>query len=400
MINPQTGQRELVYVTKIDKVEPIPGRDRVESAVVGGWTVMVRKDQFHAGDLGIYFEIDSKVPAKEPFEFLKSKNYKIKTQKYAIKDENGNKIGQYWSQGLLMSFDDFDWEKDKYAEGTFLTKELEVIYADTEDNKRKGKSPDKYAKMTQRHPNLFKKPFVRKIMKYECGRRVMFLLFGKKKDGKGWPEWVVKTDEERIQNLVHMIPEYSKETWIATEKIDGTSTTFTLKGRGRKADYRVCSRNVNMTQRNDGSWYETNVYTEMAEKYDMRKVLEDMMNLNSNIDFVTIQAETYGAGIQRRDYTMIYHDMAVFNVIFGYKDGSTERLNPAEGKSLMDTYNIPYVPVLGEVTLPDTCEGILALAGGNSRIDGGMREGLVFRSLDGMKSFKAVDNEFLAKYHG
>ena len=28
------------------------------------------------------------------------------------------------------------------------------------------------------------------------------------------------------------------------------------------------------------------------------------------------------------------------------------------------------------------------------------REGIVFRSLDGKKSFKAVDNEFLVKYHG
>ena len=94
MLNKE-GARELAYVVKIDKVEPIPGRDRVESAVVGGWTVMVRKNQFKPGDLGIYFEIDSKCPTKEPFEFLAAKHYKIKTQKYAIKDENGNKLGQY-----------------------------------------------------------------------------------------------------------------------------------------------------------------------------------------------------------------------------------------------------------------------------------------------------------------
>ena len=30
---------------------------------------------------------------------------------------------------------------------------------------------------------------------------------------------------------------------------------------------------------------------------------------------------------------------------------------------------------------------------------GGMREGLVFRNVDGAKSFKAVLNEFLMKYH-
>ena len=52
MLN-KDGVRELVYVVKIDNIKPIPGRDRVESAVVGGWTVMVRKSQFKPGDLSI-----------------------------------------------------------------------------------------------------------------------------------------------------------------------------------------------------------------------------------------------------------------------------------------------------------------------------------------------------------
>ena len=50
--------------------------------------------------------------------------------------------------------------------------------------------------------------------------------------------------------------------------------------------------------------------------------------------------------------------------------------------------------------IPATCDELLAAAGGASTIDGGMREGLVFRSYDGIKSFKAVDNNFLLKYHG
>ena len=39
------------------------------------------------------------------------------------------------------------------------------------------------------------------------------------------------------------------------------------------------------------------------------------------------------------------------------------------------------------------------MAGGEANIYGGMREGIVFRNYDATKSFKAVDNEFLAKYH-
>ena len=64
-------------------------------------------------------------------------------------------------------------------------------------------------------------------------------------------------------------------------------------------------------------------------------------------------------------------------------------------------YNLPHVPVLGDIKLPATCDEVLALAEAEkSRIDGGMREGIVFRSEDGVHSFKAVSNEFLLKYHG
>jgi ATP-dependent RNA circularization protein (DNA/RNA ligase family) len=154
-----------------------------------------------------------------------------------------------------------------------------------------------------------------------------------------------------------------------------------------------------MTNRKDGSWYDTNVYTEMADKYSIRSVLEDL--LTDDYEFVTIQGETFGEGIQKRDYGLKEHVFEVFNVIFGYKDGTTKRLNPIEMKELMDKYNVPTVPIIAtDIILPDTCEEVLDMAGGEAAIYGGMREGLVFRSTNGIHSFKAVDNEFLLKYHG
>ena len=63
-------------------------------------------------------------------------------------------------------------------------------------------------------------------------------------------------------------------------------------------------------------------------------------------------------------------------------------------------YGIPSVPVICEhYIIPHTCEELLQFAGGESVVDGGMREGIVLRTYDGKKSFKAVDNEFLLKYH-
>lgn len=399
MINPQTQTRELAYVVKIDNIEPITGSDNCEAAVVGGWRIMVRKETFSIGDLAVYFEIDSKVDVTKPeFAFLAKRNGKIKTQKFTF----GGK-GNFISQGLLMSFADFGWKDGKYAEGDFLTKELGITYAEAEDNKRKANSTDKYKKMAQRHPKLFQNPIIKKAYKTNFGKKVLFLFFGKKKDKKGcWPAWVVKTDEERIQNLASRIEEFQNEKWIATEKIDGTSTTFTLKGKGRKQEYHVCSRNVafDTPEKAAKCFYDSNVYLEMDEKYDMRYVLQTIMN-ETNALYVTIQGETYGGKIQKRDYSRSDHELAVFNVIICGQDGIPRRLNPVEMKAKMDEYGIPTVPIVAtDVELPSTCDEILAMAHGDSLVDGKPREGLVFRNIDGTKSFKAVDNLFILKYHG
>ena len=414
MLN-KDGIRELAYVVTVDSVEPIAGKDRVECARVGGWTCMVPKGAFKAGDPGIYFEIDSQVPLDNPiFEFCKKYKGHIKTQKFKTPD------GQFWSQGLLMPAADFGWTIDRIdvlfitddkmvrhipgTESAFLTQQLGVTYYEPEDQKRKGK-PNPDARINAaftRHPWIARK-FGRFIKKHKWVRKIFLLLFGKKKDVKTWPSWVVKTDEERVQNMPQILKD--KSEWFATEKIDGTSTTFTMRGWGRKRQFFVCSRNVVFDKPDKQCYYDTNVYVEMAEKYHMEDVLSILMeyfeNTEGNIDFVTIQGETYGEGVQKRDYSLKEHDLAVFNVIVGYKDGRRKRLNPREMTDLMVQYDVPCVPIVDEhFILPDTVEELLEIATDKSAIDGGMREGLVFRSVDGVQSFKAVSNEFLIKYHG
>lgn len=398
------NERELCYVVRVDDIKPIEGRDRVECAVVGGWTIMVRKDQFKPGDLGIYFEIDSQVPEKEPFMFLEAKHFKIKTQKYKTPD------GQFWSQGLLMHAEDFGWEMldDSIADDEknlhfdegdtrFLTKKLGVTYAVAEDNSRKAGSADKYKKMAQRNGKLFAHQPFRWLMRHEWGKKLLFVFFGKKKDKKGgWPEWVAKTDEERVQNMPWILAD--KSEWIATEKIDGTSTTFTMK-RGKRRnqyDFYICSRNVVFDKPDKQCFYNSNVYVEMAEKYNVESVLRQILENRPDLDWVTLQGETYGAGIQKRDYSLKDHDFVGFNFI----TSASGRWNSVDAKNLMNGFGIPWVPIVDEhFVLPDTVDELLTIATDKSVIDGGMREGLVFRSQDGTKSFKAVSNEFLMKYH-
>lgn len=413
MLN-KNNERELAYLVKVNSISPMDA-DRLECAHVGGWNCVVGKGEFKAGDIAVYFEIDSKLPEKEPFtsmEFLASKHFKIKSQK----------IRGVVSQGLLMPISAFGWEiqthpcHDTYVDAgdnkwffleddsRFLTKELNVTYAVLEDNARKGSGADKYKKMAQRHPKLARTKVWRWMMKRNWGKKLLFMFFGKKRDKKNaWPTWVVKTDEERVQNIDY---NWLKQEpyWIATEKIDGTSTTFTLRQNGRKREFYVCSRNVVFDKPNKKCFYDTNVYTEMAEKYHMEEKMNKWLdNFSKNeVVFVTIQGETYGDGIQKRNYSLLtdHHEFAIFNMIIGYKDGTTKRLNPIEGHAIAKYLNLPYVPVLGSIQLPPTCADLLKIASGSSQIDGLPREGLVFRSEDGTKSFKAVSNDYLLKYHG
>ena len=398
MINPKTQQRELCYVVQINAIEPIVGSDNCEAAIVGGWKVMTRKGTFQAGDKAIYFEIDSKVPETETFAFLASKHYKVKTQKYTF----GGK-GLMISQGLLMSFADFDWDINKYEVGDFLTETLGVKYSVVEDNKRKA-SIDKYKRMAQRHPKLFKNSkIIQWLYKRIWGKKLLFLFLGNKRDKKAsfWPDWVVKTDEERVQNLPQLFPPDNTE-WFVTEKIDGTSTTFTMKKIKRnKYEFYVCSRNVcfDKPEKETKLFYETNVYTEMALKYNIEEVLKNILNTHNEFIFVTIQGETYGKSIQQRDYHINNVDFKAFNLIFGYKNGTVKRLNPREMTEILtNTYNIPCVPILDEhFKLPESIDEMIAYADGASVIDGDYREGVILRTSDGINSFKAVSNTYLLK---
>ena len=387
MLN-KNQERELAYVVKVDEVHPLEGYDRVEGAVIGGWHCIVPKGQFSAGSLGVYFEIDSLVPSDNPaFAFMEKRKYRVKTQK----------MSKTISQGLLMSFEDLGLDANEFKEGDFLTEKLGVKYYEVEDNVRMAKSDPnaKYKSMAGRHPKLFKNPIIKNIYKTKLGKKILYIFFGKKKDTRAeWPINVVKTDEERIQNIPYILKD--KSEWIVTEKIDGTSTTFHLIKDKKKRNFYVCSRNVVQSTPNKQCYYDENVYWEMAKKYNIEFILNKLMD-DYDLDWVTLQGETYGEGIQKRNYGLKGHDFMAFNLIFSDRG----RLNSVEMKEILTEMNIPSVPIIDvNFILPDTVDELLDYATGKSTLDNELREGFVFRSKDGVRSFKAVSNEFLMKYHG
>lgn len=407
MLN-KNSERELAYVVLIDGIEPIPGYDRVEHAIVGGWRVIVQKDQFKVGDPAIYFEIDSRVPSdKECFAFLEKRNYKVKTLKMC----------KTISQGLLMHPSDFGWTTENSAmddhsvivddegkphyvtdESRFLTKKLGVTYADDEDNARKAAPVDKYKKMAQRHASLFKKPWARWMMRREWGRKVMFFFFGKKKDKKsGWPSHIAqKTDVERIQNCIWLLND--KQPYVASEKVDGSSfSAMAERGRFGKIKYYVCSRNVVFDNPNAECFYDTNIYFEAWNKYNLKEIITKILN-DYNLPNVAIQAEVYGNDVQKRDYSTKEHKMAVFHIVSNCVKFPMDKV-----VEICEKYGLPHVPIVDDnYIFPDTIEELQEYVESEpSKIDGLAREGIVFYDkATGAQYVKFVSPNFLMKYHG
>ena len=68
--------RKLASIQRIWQIEPIEGADRIELAHVLGWQCVVNKGQFQPMDLAVYFEVDSFLPVREEFEFMRASSYR------------------------------------------------------------------------------------------------------------------------------------------------------------------------------------------------------------------------------------------------------------------------------------------------------------------------------------
>ena len=377
-------KRALSYIQHVTNIRPINGADNIEQCNVLGWNLICKKGEFHEGDPCVYIEIDSKVPEREEFEFLRAKGFKVKTMK----------LGKFncISQGLAMPQSAFK-ELAGLSEGTDVTDILGIKYSVQEDNARKGNGDPnaKYKSMAARHQKIFKKKWARWMMRRSWGRKVMFFFFGKKKDNpRGFPTFVSKTDEERVENQPWRIGD--GKTYLATEKLDGTSCTYALERKGRnKFEFYVCSRNVRQQDEKQECYHDHNIYWDLAFKYNIEQHLKDFLNQFPQLKWVCIQGEGVGS-VQGNPLKLTEDDLYVFN----FKESQTGRWSSMAGAGQVREWGMKWAPILGEVQMPDTMEELKVLATGKSRVNPEvMREGIVYRSLDGSDSFKNVSREYL-----
>ena len=352
-------ERKLASVQVIKNLEPIEGRDRIMLAEIEGWHVIVGKSDFNIGDKCIYIEIDSVLDSDNPvFEQARKRSNRVKTMKLA---------GVY-SEGIAYPLSAFNMKPEDWNEGDDVTQKLHIVKYD----EYAGEEPIGVS-------NLSKK-------KYNWFQQLWFKLFGypKRKKG-GFTSLVSKTDETRVQNIPEVL-QY-KEPVVVTEKCDGQSSTYTIERTFFGTSFNVYSRNLNVGKDNSNYW-------KIAEMYDLENRMSLMLN-ELGVKWLAIQGEIAGPGIQKNPYGLKDIDFFVFNIITPEGRWGSEKM-----AEFCYKYGLGTVPILDlNYTLPDTVEEMLKYATGPSMLNPQvLREGVVIRSKDGQKSFKAVSPEYLIKH--
>ena len=345
----KTIERKLASVRVISNIQPIPNADKIELVTVDGWNVVVAKDVGHkVGDLVIYCEIDSFLPIREEFEFLRKSSYKKMGDVEGFRLRTVKLRGQV-SQGLILP--------------------MSVL-----------NPPD---------TNIYVTPFegldvteMLDIVKYEPP--IPAELAGKVKGA--FPSFIPKSDEFRIQNLTKEYEEWkyqSKHQFYVTEKLDGSSATFYVKD----GEFGVCSRNLELLET------EGNTFWKVARELGLEN---KMKSLGKNI---SLQGELIGEGIQGNPYKLKGQTIRFFT---GYDIDKRERIGFIHFIVMIMDMGLEYVPVINPefgFLLPDTIEEMLQYAEGKSALNPDTeREGVVVRSLDGSISFKAISNKFLLNH--
>jgi len=358
--------RTLASIQKIVAINPIQNADKIEVATVLGWEcVIAKKDNLKVGDLVVYIEIDSIVPDKPEFEFLRERKFRVRTIKLR---------GQV-SQGLVLPLSVLP--NKTWKEGDDVTDIIGVKKYDPE-----GEEEEKIAKaLSYKEDN--------KIKKYLLQNKWYRKLF-LKKEWRGWPKFIAKTDETRIQNFPNYYDRWNDRLFSVTEKLDGQSATYFLVKDGffifTKYHFGVCSRNMRRGKPDNSS------YWEVAKKYNIESILRGLIN---NHKFVAIQGEIVGPRIQGNKYGLNENQFFVFNLIY---PGTSYPIVSGLAKNILEKEGLNFVPVLDQVfELLPTMQEMVEYSKGRSVINPDVtREGIVMRS--GGISFKVINPDFLLEH--
>lgn len=346
--------RKLASIQRIWDVQPIEDADRIEQVSVLGWKCVATKGQFHPQDLCVYFQIDSFLPVRPEFEFLRNSCYKntdimgegfrLRTQKFR---------GQI-SQGLVLPLSTFPEIPADVKIDQDVTELLGVKKWEIEE-------------------------------RATTGGNVIGTL----------PHDIPHTDETRVQENPDLIQDFAGLEYYISTKMDGSSHSIGIDEDG----FHVTGHNYEYKNDDSSAFYR------LVNERKYREALERFAKISGD-ETVTVQGEFCAPGIQQNRLRLTKPEWYVFTIRENGKRVGLSRM-----KEICRACGFNMVPVEEIGTdLPSrypTVEALLERADGEYP-NGGKKEGIVVRTTEpvyneyigGPLSMKVVSNKYLLKNDG
>jgi len=346
--------RKLASVQRVWKIEPIEGADRIELAHVLGWQCVLNKGQILPMDTAVYFEIDSFLPIRPEFEFMRASSYKnsdIMGEGFRLKTMRFR--GQL-SQGLLLPLSMFPVIPADAEVGTDVTELLGVRKWEIEE-------------------------------RATTGGTVIGTL----------PYDIPHTDETRVQAMPELIQEFRGLEYYISTKMDGSSHSIGIDENG----FHVTGHNYEY--KDDGS----SGFYKLVNERGYKGRLEAFVKENG-LRTLTIQGEYCGPGILKNRLKLVKPEWYVFTVRENGKRVGLDRM-----LEICEALGLDHVPIEERgMDLPakyPTVDALLERADGDYP-RGGKKEGIVIRPtepifcplISASLSMKVVSNKYLLKNEG
>src|SRR3569833_1803485 len=191
--------RKLVTLRRVTATAPIPNADKIEAVSIDGWTCVCMKGEDSTCDFGLFFEIDSFLPADDARWGLLSASFSSSEGARGFRARSLKIRGQV-SQGMLLPLASFP--------------EVEAVRAELGEARGGGDEGLKEALDRSFEEILRVRKWGRPVLG-EAGAAASV----------PFPDFIPRTDQERIQNLPGVFAERPDRIFQESTKMDGASMT-------------------------------------------------------------------------------------------------------------------------------------------------------------------------------
>lgn len=379
--------RKLATIQTISKLDSIEGKDKIKLASILGWKVIV-DSSIQEGSNVVFIEVDSVLPVKPEFEFLRKRCYSESQGGFVIKTM---KMAGVISQGIVFNIKDVISSDNKLNIGNDVTDLIgikqRIDNADLELVTSNNKKSNFINKLLNRFA-LYR--YIKNITKLPGGFPI---------------DYISKSDETRIQSLGNkFLKANENKEYIETEKLEGQSITYLVK----RISILKFKKLIDISYYSFAQ-YSRNIKAQSGSKIDIYAKKNDICNKLINIlrdrpdlKYISIQGELIGPGIQGNIYNLKDYALYIFKIAY-----NNHEMNWKQIVEICNTYKLQHVPLLGSGVLNSEkleAEYWSNKSTNNSMLDNNiLREGIVIRSAEVNElgftdfSFKAVSPEYCLK---